>query len=104
MCIRDSLYKALVSDDEQYSLSVRFKDQYKMDSSESFQLQIIGLLPTMRIEIKSKVAISELAKATKYEPVTLPSNFPEVCPAYILFITLPVTTATVERSLSKLHT
>lgn len=58
----------------------------------------------MRKEIKSKVAISELAKATKYEPATLPSKFPEVYTAYMRFITLSVTTATVERSLSKLHT
>lgn len=43
-----------------------------------------------------------LPKAIICEHSTFSSNFSEICTAYILFITLPVTIATAERSFTKL--
>lgn len=89
------------SDEEVYHLSESLREQYK-DLMESFPQQMVSFRSIMRNVIKNTGNIMDLAKAIICEHSTFSSNFPEVCTAYILFITLPVTTATAERSFSKL--
>lgn len=69
---------------------------------DSFPQQMVSFRSFMRKEIKNAENIRQLAKAIICKNSTLSACFPEVCTAYILFTTLPVTTATAERSFSKL--
>lgn len=91
-----------VSDDELYRLSKCLSDQYNRDLMDSFPQQMVSFCSIMRKEIKNAKNIRQLAKAIICQNSTLSASFPKVCTAYILFTTLPVTTATAERSFSKL--
>jgi hypothetical protein len=56
----------------------------------------------LKQEIKKINTIKELSHLLIIENSSLATSLPDVCTAYLLFLTLPVTVATAERSFSKL--
>jgi hypothetical protein len=91
-----------VDDDELHRQAMILCNEYNDDLTESFPQEIVSFRTVMKTAIKNADSIRQLVKLIVCENSTLSASFPEVCTAYILFTTLPVTTATSERSFSKL--
>ena len=90
-------------DAEIIKLSEILCEEYKDDlDSSSFPNEMISFRKIMRDEIKTAKNIRDLAKSFICGPSSLTSSFQGVVDAYVLFITLPVTSATNERTFSKL--
>lgn len=75
---------------------------YSSDLSATFPLEIVALCMPLKEKIASLQSIKDFAVFLIVENNTLSSNFPEVTTALLLFLTLPVSVATAERSFSKL--
>ena len=56
----------------------------------------------LRKELLTKSTVYEAAELLMVEHYALASSFGDVCAAYMLFLTIPVTVASCERSFSKL--
>ena len=87
----DLLEKALV-----------FVDLYKKDIAISLAKEILSFRYAFRREIQTSSFIGELADLLIIKNPFISSSFPEMCTAFLLFLTIPVTTANAERSFSKL--
>ena len=57
---------------------------------------------TTEVKMKNMVTIKDLANFLFVESSCLASSLPDLCTAVQLYLTLPVTSATAERSFSKL--
>jgi len=79
-----------------------FIELYKKDISASFSKELLSFRSTFRQEIERSFSIRELADLLIIKNHFMCSSFPEVCTALILFLTIPITTASAERSFSKL--
>ena len=92
-----------VADNEVLRLAKLLSDEYMDDlDSETFPQEMINFRVYMKDEIKKAKSTRELTEAFICKHSHLSSCFKEVAAAYILFATLPVTSATTERSFSKL--
>lgn len=76
--------------------------KYSKDMSVDLYEQLIALKTCLKSEIQKIHSIKELTELLLIKFNSLASSFPEVITACFLFLTLPVTTATAERSFSKL--
>ena len=76
--------------------------KYKEDLSAEFPLQTVMIATMLRDEIVKISTIKDLAELLFIKYSTISSSFSEVLTALFLFLTLPVTVATAERSFSKL--
>lgn len=76
-------------------------NKYNKDMSKTFTNEILTVRSTFKNEINKFISTRDLALLliVKYY---LTDSFPEVCTVLILFLTIPVTTASAERSFSKL--
>ena len=72
------------------------------DIAPSFFEQLQSFRMVLKQEIKKINTIKELSHLLIIENSSLVTSLPDVCTAYLLFLTLPVTVATAERSFSKL--
>jgi len=70
--------------------------------SQEFPLQLVCLKATLRNEIYKLSSIKQLAHMIIVDYSAISSGFADVVTALLLFLTLPVTVATAERSFSKL--
>jgi hypothetical protein len=70
--------------------------------SISFAREFTSMRSALKDEIKQVYSIRELADLLLNENRSLSANFPEVCTALFLFLTIPVMAASAERSFSKL--
>lgn len=77
-------------------------NQYPNDLSQEFTFQITSFHSTLRNKIYLCKDIKQLATLLICDYSSLITTFPDVYSAFIIFLTLPVTTATSERSFSKL--
>lgn len=77
-------------------------NQYPNDLSQEFTFQITSFRSTLRNKIYLCKDIKQLATLLICDYSSLITTFPDVYSAFIIFLTLPVTTATSERSFSKL--
>ena len=68
----------------------------------SFVKEILSFRSTFRNEIGKSSSLKELADLLIEKNHFMSSSFPEVCTAFLLFLTILVTTASSERSYSKL--
>ena len=68
----------------------------------SFVKEILSFRSTFRHEIDTSSSIRELADLLIINNHFMYSSFPEVWTAFLLFVTIPLTTASSERSFSKL--
>ena len=85
----DLLEKALV-----------FVDLYKKGISISFAKEILSFRSAFRLEIQTSSSITELADLLIIKNHFISLSFPEVYTAFLLFLTIPVTTASADRSFS----
>lgn len=82
--------------------SGKLSAKYSKDISVNLYEQLIALKTCLKSEIQKIHSIKELMELLLIKFNSLASGFPEVITACFLFLTLPVTTATAERSFSKL--
>jgi hypothetical protein len=73
-----------------------------VDKSPEFPLQLLSFRTSMNSEIKNTTTIKQLADLLIIQYTSISSTYLDVCTALIMFLTLPVTVATAERSFSKL--
>jgi len=92
----------LAGDDELYDKAKRLSDHYNRDIAITFPAQLLSFRACFRAEIAQQPSVSQLAKMLIVDHHSVTSTFGEVCTALLLFLTLPVTVATAERSFSKL--
>jgi hypothetical protein len=72
------------------------------DLSASFPLQMVSFQDSMQGEIAKVKNVKQLAHMLIIENASVSSGFADVVTALILFLTIPVSVATAERSFSKL--
>lgn len=90
------------SSEEILNASGKLSAKYSKDISLNLCDQLKALKTCLNSEIKKIYSIKELIELLLVKFNSLASSFPEVITACFLFLTLPVTTATAERSFSKL--
>ena len=83
-------------------LCEKLKKQYPEVISSEFRMQFLHAISIVKNDLKANMSIKTFAELllTKYS--CLESEFSEIYIAFMLFLTLPVTVASVERSFSKL--
>jgi hypothetical protein len=91
-----------LSDSELEQKADEFVNLFRSDVSPSFVSEILSVRSALRKEIEKVNTIKDLANLLVVDNSALSSSFPEVCTALMLFMTLPVTVASAERSFSKL--
>lgn len=90
-----------LNNEELYKAAEIFQKKYDHDISPDFVHQILSFRSCFKdiILIKSKTrAIAEMLLIEH----SLATTYPNVCTAFILYLTLPITVAAAERSFSKL--
>nr|CAI5839645.1 unnamed protein product [Callosobruchus analis] len=90
------------SSEEILNASGKLSAKYSKDISLNLCDQLKALKTCLNSEIKKIYSIKELIELLLVKFNSLASSFPEVMTACFLFVTLPVRTATAERSFSKL--
>ncbi|XP_026481919.1 zinc finger MYM-type protein 1-like [Ctenocephalides felis] len=99
--LQPSTLKAL-NDTEIMKKALEFVKVYKKDISESFAKEILSFRSTFRDEIEKSSCIKDLANLLLIKNHFMSCSFHEMCTALLLFLTIPVTTASAERSFLKL--
>lgn len=89
-------------DQELHQAARRLSDHYSRDIGPSFPDQLLCFRASFRDLIPKQKSVPDLAKMLLVNHPAVTSTFSEVCTALLLFLTLPVTVATSERSFSKL--
>lgn len=77
-------------------------EEYEEDLSVDLNFQINSFRMALKSDIEKKTSIRQLADLLFLENFSIASSFPDLCTAFMLFLTLPVTVASAERSFSKL--
>lgn len=91
-----------LSDDQLYESAQRIVNKYNEDISDSFPMQLISMRSCLKSSITKLTTVKKLANLLIVENFALAASFPDVCTVLILFLTIPITVATAERSFSKL--
>ena len=91
-----------LSDSELGQKADDFVKNFNSDVSPSFTDEILSIRSALRKEIEKISTIKELVSVLIIDNSALSSRFPEVCTALMMFLTVPVTVASAERSFSKL--
>ena len=96
--------KNLISykDAELLQKATALQQLYKNDISESFPMQLLLFVTTLRSEIEKLQTIKEMATLAIVKHLDLGPSFTEVWSVLMLFLTIPVTVASAQRSFSKL--
>ena len=89
-------------DEQLYQAARRLREHYSRDLAASFPGQLLSFRTCFRNKITEEKTISDLAKILIVNHPAVTSTYSEVCTAFILFMTIPVSVATAERSFSKL--
>ena len=93
----------LTEDDNNIMTAAKLlQEKYPDDLSPGFPLQLLSFRAAMNSEIKNTKTIKQLADLLLVQYTSISSTYTDVCTALIIFLTLPVTVATAERSFSKL--
>uniref|UniRef100_A0A8C5QMR9 Zinc finger MYM-type protein 1 n=2 Tax=Leptobrachium leishanense TaxID=445787 RepID=A0A8C5QMR9_9ANUR len=90
------------SDETVISEATKLQELYNEDISADFPGQLLSFRSALQEEVRSCSTVKDLAHLLLVENSALSSTVPDVCVALLLFLTLPVTVATAERSFSKL--
>ncbi|KAM4026863.1 zinc finger MYM-type protein 1-like [Anomaloglossus baeobatrachus] len=93
---------ATKSDDYLFQEAVKFHQYYQDDISTDFPGQLLSFRSTLQDGITKSPTIKDLAHLLIVDNAVLSSTLPDVCTAFLLFLTLPVTVASAERAFSKL--
>ncbi|XP_073462545.1 zinc finger MYM-type protein 1-like [Aquarana catesbeiana] len=90
------------SDDDLFKAASNLQQKYEKDLSSTFAGQLLSFRSALKEDIQKLSSVKDLAHLLLVENSALSSNLPDVCTALLLFLTLPVTVASAERSFSKL--
>ncbi|XP_044133947.1 zinc finger MYM-type protein 1-like [Bufo gargarizans] len=93
---------ATESEDNLFQAALQFQHYYQDDISSDFAGQLVSFRSALQNEISELHTVKDLAHLLIIDNAALSSTLPDVCTALILFLTLPVTVASAERSFSKL--
>ena len=77
--------------------------RYSCDLTEGFPIQLLTFVASLKSEIVKLSTVQQLARLLTVEYAAMSTAFPDVVTALKLFLTLPVTVASAERSFSKLR-
>lgn len=77
--------------------------EYSSVLSEAFPLQLVTFASSLKSEIENVSSVKDLAHLLIVDYSAMASAFTDVVTALLLFLTLPVSVATAERSFSKLR-
>ncbi|XP_064111319.1 zinc finger MYM-type protein 1-like [Macrobrachium nipponense] len=91
-----------LTDSELYGKASSFVEKYHNDVSETFTQEILSMRSALKGEISKVSSIKDLGNMLIIENHSISASFPEVCTAMLMFLTIPVTTASAERSFSTL--
>lgn len=91
-----------LSEDEILARAEKLQKKYEKDIGPSLPLELISLRSGLKNQISKLNTVSELTALVYIEFDTIASSYPEVLTALALFLTLPVTVASAERSFSVL--
>ena len=89
-------------DEELYEMARRVSDHYSRDIDCSFPGQLVSFRACFKEQIARQTTVLNLTKLLIVDHPAVSSTFTEVCTAFLLFLTLPVSVASAERSFSKL--
>ncbi|KAI4827736.1 hypothetical protein KUCAC02_031108, partial [Chaenocephalus aceratus] len=89
-------------DEDLHQAAQRLREHYSRDIAASFPGQLLSFRTCFRDQIPKLKSVADLVKMLIVYNPAVTSTFSEVCTAFILFLTLPVTVATAERSSFKL--
>lgn len=76
--------------------------EYEEDLSVDLIFQINSFRSALKSDITKKTSIGQLADLLFLNNFSIAASFPDLCTAFMLYLTLPVTVASAERSFSKL--
>lgn len=94
-------YLINLTDEQIYNSANKLVEYYDSDLSNALAGQILSFISCFKEEITKRTSVKAITKLVVMENPTL-TIFSEICTACMLFLTLPVTVATAERSFSKL--
>ncbi|KAI4811152.1 hypothetical protein KUCAC02_014070 [Chaenocephalus aceratus] len=87
-------------DEDLHQAAQRLREHYSRDIAASFPGQLLSFRTCFRDQIPKLKSVADLVKMLIVYNPAVTSTFSEVCTAFILFLTLPVTVATAERCCS----
>ena len=90
------------TDENLYNSATNLSNMYAEDISDDFPNQLVSFRSLFKEEIQGISSVSDLAHMLVVKYHSLLPSFQDVYAAFLLFLTLPVTVATAERSFSKL--
>lgn len=91
------------TDTELHKQAEILRNKYDDDLSDDFATEILNFRSAFSENLKELSTIDEIVDFIFCKNHTSSSNFNNVCIALLLFLTLPVTSASAERSFSKLN-
>ena len=100
--VLNSVNLSRLDEHETLEAATRLKQEYSNDLSEAFPMQLVSYKASLKADINKASSIKQLAQMLIVEYGAVLSVFAVVLTALLLFLTLPVTVASAERSFSKL--
>ncbi|KAE9534354.1 hypothetical protein AGLY_008444 [Aphis glycines] len=100
-CLQPSFLTS-ATDLELLNEATKLVNKYDKDISKTFTSEILAVRSTLKNQISQLNSTRDLAQLLMVKNHSLTASFPEVCTALLLFLTIPVTSASAERSFSKL--
>ena len=82
--------------------AIKFSSKFSDDVSPLFSSQIISVKTSFREKIAHLKSAEEMESFLIFKNASFATTYPDVCTAYMMYITVPVTVTTAERSFSKL--
>ena len=79
----------------------KFSNKFSDNVSPLFPSQMLCIKTSFREKIAHLKSAKEMASFLIVENASLATTYPNVCTAYMMYMTVPVTVATTERSFSK---
>ncbi|KAE9522395.1 hypothetical protein AGLY_017226 [Aphis glycines] len=101
-CLQPSFLTS-ATDLELLNEATKLVNKYDKDISKTFTSEILAVRSTLKNQISQLNSTRDLAQLLMVKNHSLTASFPEVCTALLLFLTIPVTSASAERSFSKLN-
>ncbi|XP_025418417.1 zinc finger MYM-type protein 1-like [Sipha flava] len=94
--------KKNLKNEQIYNSANKLVEYYDSDLSNALAGQILSFRSCFKEEITKRTSVKAITELLVIENPTLATTFSEICTACMLFLTLPVTVASAERSFSKL--
>ena len=80
----------------------KFSNKFSDKVSPLFSIQMLSIKTSFKEKIAHLKFAKEMASFLIVENASLATTYPDICMAYMMYMTVPITVATAERSLSKL--